>query len=349
MQNIRLGRTGLSVPRLGFGGIPIQRVSKTDAVNLLTQALDSGITFFDTARGYADSEEKMGAAFHAARDRVVIATKAQALDAPGMARAIDASLKALRTDYIDLYQLHNPTTAPALQKAVSPGGALAALHEAKQAGKVRHIGITSHSPDLLKRVAREMPDAFETVQVPFNFVGDESGLEILPLALEADMGFIAMKPMGGGALDRPDLALRYVLEFDGVVAIPGMSSVGELEQNLALAEERRPLDEAEKRVLARLKAELGKFFCRKCEYCQPCPGEVKIPLVLAASTFFKRFNNEMLAGWCSDVVRGALECTKCGECEEKCPYHLPIRELLEQNIALFKSKAAELGIPWKAE
>ena len=346
MQQVRLGRTNLHVGRLGFGGIPIQRVSRDRAVRLVREALDRGVTLFDTARGYSDSEEKIGRALVHRRERTVIATKSPALDAKGMAEAIDTSLKNLRTDWVDLYQMHMLPSWDDFQRAISRGGALEALRRARRQGKIRFIGVTSHSRDLLKRILSEAPEVFDTIQVPFNFVGDESGISLLPLARKRDVGFLAMKPFGGGILERPDLAFRYVLQYEGIVPIPGMESLRELRQNVRLAQEAQPLSVAERKTLMGIRKKLGKRFCRKCNYCQPCPQGIVIHLALGAGSLLKRFDRKVIAGWCRDVMRKATTCIKCGACEKRCPYHLPIRTLLEENITLFRRGLKGMRIAW---
>ncbi|MBI3986148.1 MAG: aldo/keto reductase [Lentisphaerae bacterium] len=346
MKQVRLGRTGLRVGQLGFGGIPIQRISRARAIRLIRTALDAGVTLLDTARGYSDSEEKIGLAIRGRRGLAVIATKSPELDAAGMAKAIELSLKTLRTDHIDLYQIHCLSSWEAFQKAISAGGALKALTRAQREGKVRFIGVTSHSIDVLKKIITKAPRVFDTIQIPFNFVGDESGISLWPTARKAGIGFLGMKPMCGGVLDRPDLALRYVLQFEGIVPIPGMETLRELRENIRLAREARPPDKAEERELLRIRRRMGKWFCRKCNYCQPCPQGIAIHLALGAGTLLKRFNRSCVSGWCRDIMRKATTCTKCGLCETRCPYKLPIRSLLVENIALFRKGLRGMGIAW---
>lgn len=349
MLTARLGKTRLVVNRLGFGGIPIQRLPPARAIRLVQEAIDRGVNFFDTARAYADSEDKIGRALgRRRRDRIILATKTRETTAAGMAAAIDLSLKDLRTDRIDLYQIHGIDSWAEWQKAISPRGALAAMRQAKKAGKIRFIGITSHSRDLLTRVLRETADLIDTIQSPFNFVGDESARTLLPLARRQDIGFIAMKPLGDGVLERPDLALRYVLQFEGLVTIPGMETLAELRQNLRLAAKFEPLNAAELRQLRVLRRKLGRSFCRKCGYCQPCPEGIVIHLALGAETLLKRFNRTGIASWCKAAMRKATACRQCGICETRCPYHLPIRRLLKQNVALYRRRLYALKIPWDA-
>lgn len=347
LPTVKLGPTGLEVGRIGFGGIPIQRISRARAVRLLRAALDEGVTLFDTARGYSDSEEKIGLAFKGScRAGAIIATKSPALDGAGMARDIEASLRKLRTDHIDFYQIHNLLTWDGLLRALRPDGAIAALRRARAAGKIRFIGVTSHSRDFLARVLRKAPEIFDTIQVPFNCIGDESGITLLPLARKAGLGFIAMKPFCGGVVERPDLAFRYVLQFEDVVPIPGMETIRELHFNVKMARLASPLGENDLKTLARIRRQTGKVFCRKCGYCQPCPQAIEIHLALGGASLMRRFNREALAGWCRDVMRKAAGCIKCGLCEKRCPYKLPIRRLLVENVSLFRRELRKLRIPW---
>jgi hypothetical protein len=349
MRRIRLGKTGLEVNQLGFGGIPIQRLTVARAVRVVQAAADAGVDFFDTARGYDDSEDKIGRALRAGsrRDRVVLASKCMTLDRAGMTRAIDESLKALRTDWIDLYQIHGINSWEEFDQAAGPDGALAALLAARRQGKIRHLGVTSHSTRVLQRLLRAPPDWVETLQVPFNFVGDQACVRFLAPARRANLGFLAMKSLGGGVLERPDLALRYVLQFPDVVALVGIEKLSELKQNLRLAREARPLDPVEQRTLTRLRDKLGRHFCRKCQYCHPCPSGIPIHVALGAKTLLGRFNRRALAGPFRQLMRRAAACTKCGVCETRCPYKLPIRRLMAENVALFRRGLRRLGIPWE--
>ena len=324
-----LGKTGLKVSVVGFGGIPIQRVSAVEAHGIVNRALDLGINFFDTARGYTDSEEKLGAALKARRNEAVIATKSMARTGEAMAAEIKVSLKTMGLDYIDLYQLHNVKSQGELDKVLSPEGALAALIEAKKAGLVRHIGITGHIKEFLARIL-DLKE-IETVQFPFNVVETGGVPELLQQAGARGTGVIVMKPMAGGALTRGNLALRYILEHDVTTAIPGMDSLQQVEENAGVGNALLPLTAAEREELAGEAETLGGAFCRRCEYCKPCNRQIDIPAVFLLDGYYTRYN---LHEWARERYRslgvGVEACTQCGECEERCPYNLPIRQMLAE-------------------
>ncbi|MDD4239637.1 MAG: aldo/keto reductase [Desulfotomaculaceae bacterium] len=322
-----LGRTGLQVSVIGFGGIPIQRVPASEAGSLIHRALDLGINFFDTARGYTDSEAKLGSVLRQRRNEAIIATKSMARTAGDMASDIRASLKAMGVDYIDLYQLHNIKNKAALERVLSPGGALTALQQAREAGLIRHIGITGHIKDFLLE-ALQIPE-IETVQFPFNPVESNGVRELLELSVQTETGVIIMKPLAGGAFSNANLALRFVLEHHVSTVIPGMDSLQQLEDNVKAGLHLLPLSAQERKVLEEETGQLGAAFCRRCEYCRPCRQGIDIPSVFLLDGYYRRYN---LQEWARERYRGlkttADQCIGCGECEERCPYHLPIREML---------------------
>jgi predicted aldo/keto reductase-like oxidoreductase len=336
MKSVRLGKTGLRVSRIGFGGIPIQRPSEAEAIRVIQRCLDLGVTFLDTANGYTTSEERIGQAIAGRREQVVLATKTMARDCPTAEEHLNLSLKRLNVKTIELWQFHNVSSMEAYEQVLGPGGAMEAAQRALEAGLVKHIGITSHSMDVaLKAVAS---GHFETIQFPFNFVTDEAAEKLLPLAREHDVGFIAMKPMGGGMLSDANLAIKYLLQFDNVVPDPGIEKVEEIEEIVALVAGSWQLDPQEWQAIERTRAELGTRFCHRCDYCQPCPQGISISTVLNIRSFGKRFPLErMIAGWVADVMQAARNCTECGECEAKCPYQLPIREMIAENIAFYEN------------
>lgn len=334
MKTMRLGRTELEVSRIGFGGIPIQRLSEAEAVRVVQRCLDLGVTFLDTANGYTTSEERIGLAIAGRREQVVVATKTGARDSTTARKHLELSLRRLNTDYIDLWQFHNVSSFEAYQQVLGPGGALEAAQEALQAGMIRHIGITSHSMEV---ALEAVPSGhFETVQFPFNFVTHEPALNLVPLARAHDVGFIAMKPMAGGLLDDANLAIKYLLQFDGALPDPGIERVEEIEEIVGIVDGPWALTDQEWQELERTRAELGTRFCRRCEYCQPCPEGIQIPVVLNMRSFYKRFPAErMFGGFLAEAVDKARACAECGECEEKCPYHLPIRTMLVENVEFY--------------
>lgn len=334
MQTMRLGRTGLVVSRVGFGGIPIQRCSKDGAIAVVRRCLKLGITFYDTANGYSTSEERIGKALFGRRRDVVIATKSAARDRKTAREHVELSLKRLSIDYLDLWQLHNVSTPEAYEQVLGPGGAMEAAQEALKVGKIRHIGISSHSMEIaLQAVAS---GRFETIQFPFNFVTNEAKDKLVPLAQKHDVGFIAMKPFAGGMLGDAKLAIKFLLQFETVLPDPGVQSVGEIEEIVDIVNGSWELTAQEQSEIERIRADVGTRFCRRCGYCQPCPQGVEIPLLMNYESFLKRFPQQrLLEGWIAEAMETGRNCVQCGECEERCPYQLPIREMLAENLEAY--------------
>ena len=336
MNYVQLGRTGLHCAAVSFGGIPIQR---SDAANTraVVDALERyGMNYIDTARGYTVSEEYLGAALEGRRDKFLLASKSMVRDYEGMKRDVGISLSNLRTDYIDVYQLHNLPLKD-FDQAFGPQGAYRALAEAKAEGKIGHIGVTAHSADALRKIVEEYSDRIETVMFPYNIV-ENQGEEILRLAREKGMGTIAMKPLAGGNLDDWKLALRYVAASDAIdISIPGMGSPEEVERNATAAEDLSPLTEQELEQCQAIRKELGSQFCRRCGYCAPCTVGIDIPNNFLMANYLRKYD---LADWARGRYAGlahhAGECVECGACESRCPYQLRIREML-------KGVAAEFG------
>jgi predicted aldo/keto reductase-like oxidoreductase len=336
MQQVRLGKTELLVSRVGFGGIPIQRLTEGEAVRVVQACLDLGINFIDTANGYTTSEERIGKALVGRREQVVIATKSGARDRAGAQAHLELSLKRLQTETLDVWQFHGVSTPEALEQVLGPDGAMEAALAAKQAGKVRHIGVSSHSMEVALKMASL--GCFETLQFPFNFVTREPADELLPLAQEHDLGFIAMKPFAGGLLGKANLSIKWLLQFEGVVPDPGIETVDEMAEIVALLEGDWALTPRERQEIQDIRNELGTRFCRRCEYCQPCPQEIRISTVMNIRSFYRRFPPErFFSGRFPATVEQAKTCLECGECEERCPYQLPIREMLVENVAFYES------------
>ena len=291
MESRILGKTGRRVSRLGFGGIPIQRIDAEGTKALVRKLVEAGVNYIDTARGYTVSEEYLGYALEGIRDKFVLATKGRGLTKEAMAADVETSLKNLRTDYIDLYQFHNPSLSD-LKTITGPGGALEALQEAKAAGKIGHIGLTAHSVAVFAK-ALEM-DWVETVMFPYNIV-ESQGEELIRQCGEKNVGFVCMKPLAGGAIENATLALRYILTNPNVtVAIPGMAAEGELAQNLAAAGDASPLSDGEKAEMQAIRDSLGTQFCRRCNYCAPCSVGISIPNVFLMDGYLSRYG---LADW----------------------------------------------------
>lgn len=324
----RLGRTNLEVTAIAFGGLPMQRCALDEAGPVLHAALDAGINFIDTARLYTDSEEKIGRHAAARRHEYYLATKSMARDAAGMTAEINASLKTMRTDWIDLYQAHNVKTRRDLETILAPGGALDALKAARDAGKIRHIGVTGHNIPLLVECVQT--GAFETVQVPFNFVERQAEDELFPLAAKTDTGIIVMKPLGGGQFSHPGRALRFVIGHCAGIAIPGMDEPRHVAENLRAALEYAPLTTEELSEMEAEAAVLGKNFCRRCGYCMPCDAGIDIPTTFILHLQYTRYGMKQAIPRRYAAMTPASRCTGCGRCENRCPYNLSIRERLKR-------------------
>lgn len=332
MEYRTLGKTGLNVSRMGFGGIPIQRIDAAGTKVLIRQLYQNNVNYIDTARGYTVSEEYLGEALEGLREHFVLATKSMARTKEDMARDIDISLKNLRTDYIDLYQVHNPNKEQ-LEQVIAPGGALEALKEAKAAGKIGHIGVTLHYLELFERAIDF--DWVETIMFPYSIV-ETQGEELIRACAERNIGFICMKPLAGGAIDNAPVALRYVVSNPSVsVVIPGMAAPEELQQNLEAVNNTEPMSEAERDAVKHIRDSLGTQFCRRCNYCAPCTVGISIPNVFLMEGYYSRYD---LKDWAvfryNAMEKKASDCIACGACEPRCPYHLPIRQMLKnaQNI-----------------
>ena len=328
MEYRTLGKTGLHISRLGFGGIPIQRIDAEGTKVLMHKLVEAGVNYIDTARGYTVSESYLGYALEGIRDKFVLATKSMSRTKEAMAKDIDISLGNLKTDYIDLYQVHNPSLAQ-LDQVCAPGGALEALLEARAAGKIGHIGLTAHSVEVFEK-ALELPWV-ETIMFPYNIV-ESQGEALIAKCAEKNIGFIDMKPLAGGAIEDAALALRFVCANPNVsVVIPGMAEPKELEQNLEAVNNAAPLSAGELAQMDAVRKRLGTQFCRRCNYCAPCTVGISIPNVFLFEGYLERYG---LADWAKgryatlDVKASA--CVECGACEERCPYHLPIRQMLKK-------------------
>ena len=326
MQYTTLGRTGLRISRVGFGGIPIQKADAQKTRELMEELVRQGVNYIDTARGYTVSEAFLGEALSGIRDRFVVATKSMARTKEAMARDIETSLANLRTDYIDLYQVHNPSLID-LETVCAPGGALEALREAQAAGKIGHIGLTAHLAQVFEKALTL--DWVETVMFPYNIV-ETQGEELMRRAKAQNVGFIVMKPLAGGAIENAKLALRFIAQNDCVsVVIPGMCDVREIRENVAAAESTEPLTAEELAQIEAIRNDLGTQFCRRCNYCQPCTVGVPISGVFLMEGYLKRYG---LADWAkqryASLPKKAGDCIGCGVCETRCPYQLPIREML---------------------
>ena len=336
MEKVRLGKTKMMVSKLGFGGIPIQRVSEDAAVKIVRKCLELGITFIDTANAYSNSEERIGKAISDMRNGLVIATKTLARTNDEIEKHLKLSLKNLAIDYIDLYQLHSVNDQKTLENIIAPNGPISVIIRAKNQGLINHIGISCHSLDIAKQaVATEL---FETIMFPLNLITYEAAEELIPLARKYEVGFIAMKPLEGGILTNIPLALKYLLQFPDVVTIIGIQAVEEIIEVVNVADGPFTLTKSDQNEIERLRQELGNRFCRRCDYCQTCIQEIPISLALHYPSIAKRLpSTQILLGFVADAMEKAANCDKCGACEERCPYGLPIRDMLEDYVAQYQN------------
>jgi hypothetical protein len=340
LGSVRLGQTGLTVSEVGFGGIPIIRLDSAEAERVVRSAFERGITLFDTANAYKDSEGKIGRALEGIRDRVVLATKSFKRDWASLSEDLKNSLRQLRTERIDLFQLHQISREEEWEELTRPGGVMENLEKARVEGKIGHIGFSSHSLDMALRLVRS--GAFSTVQFPFNFIEREPLDELHPAAKEAGMGILAMKPFAGGAIDDGALAFAFLRQYPEAIPIPGFDSTASVEEIVSLYDRPNQVGEAEEERMEAYRRELGRRFCRRCEYCQPCPNGVMVTMAMGYPFIASR----MAPNTAVEFARKAMEtvplCEECGECEEKCPYDLPVVQMIRENYELFERHRAEV-------
>ena len=336
MENVALGSTGITVNKNGFGALPIQRISEEDAAKLILKAYEAGITFFDTARAYSDSEVKLGKALDGIRDKVYIATKTAATTVDAFWKDLEASLTSLRTDYIDLYQFHNPAFCP---KPGDESGIYDAALEAKRQGKIRHIGITNHRLS----VANEAIDSglYETLQFPFCYLATDKDLELVSKCKEANMGFIAMKALSGGLITNSKAAYAYIGQFDNVIPIWGVQREHELDEFISYIDNPPVMTDEIKEIIEKDRNELLGEFCRGCGYCMPCPVGIEINNSARMSLMLRRAPS---SAWLSEDWQRKMKlienCLHCGKCKGKCPYGLDTPTLLEKNYEDYKKVLA---------
>ncbi|MCL5736588.1 MAG: aldo/keto reductase [Actinobacteria bacterium] len=327
-----LGRTGLEVCRLGLGGIPLQRVSEAQAVETVRHAVEQGVDFIDTSRAYSTSERRIGLALAQTDKRVVVASKAQAKTAEKAWADLHTSLAELQRDYIDIYKCHFVADEAIYQKVISSGGAYEAYQRAKNEKLIGHIGITSHNLDVLDRALDD--DLFDVIMVCFSFLEPKAREEIIPKALEKNVGVIAMKPFSGGVIEEATLALKFALSEPGILVIPGVGRSDLFDQNWKVFLDAEPLTDSESARIAELRNSFDKVFCRRCDYCQPCSEDISIQTILGIRSSVKRMGRSQLEeSFLWKAVEKARNCSRCGDCMTRCPYGLPIPDLIEESLA----------------
>mgnify|MGYP005844827735 CR=1 FL=1 len=329
MKEIRLGKTNIIVKRIGMGGIPIQKLKASESDKILEKAIELGINFYDTARIYTDSENKYGRILSKYRDKVYIATKTYARCGSSVEKDLNMSLKNLKTDYIDFYLCHNVSTENDVKEILAPDGALEIFLKKKQEGIIQHIGFSAHKPwiaiELLKRFD------FDLIQIPFNIVETGSMEELIPLAKNKQVAIVGMKPVAGGMIKSVNIHLRWILNNGIDVVIPGMDNISQVIDNVRVLYNLSPLDENEMKILQDERELLGKTFCRRCEYCMPCPNGLNIPFLHLLRFYYFSYD---LKEWAWDRInslgKSYKDCTACYECVSKCPYELETPDLFRQ-------------------
>lgn len=333
MTQVTLGKTGITVNKNGFGALPIQRISKEEAALLLRKAYDRGIRFFDTARFYTDSEEKIGYALGDVRKDIYIASKTMCKNAEEFWKQLDTSLTLLKTDYLDVYQFHNPSVCP---KPDDGSGLYEAMVKAKEEGMIRHIGITNHRI----KVAMEAAESglYETIQFPFSYLASEEEIELVETCREKSIGFIAMKALSGGLIKNSAAAYAYLAGFDNVLPIWGVQKEEELDEFLSYIDNPPVLNEELQGVIEKDKQELLGDFCRGCGYCLPCPANIDIPTSARMSLMIRRapvsvyINEEWI-----EKMKRIDNCINCNHCKSHCPYGLDTPKLLKANWEDYKN------------
>ena len=332
MQTVRLGKTNLTVSKNGFGALPVQRVSMDEAVRLLRKAYDGGINYFDTARFYTDSEEKIGLALSDVRESIVISTKTMRTDVEGFWRELEESLSLLKTDYIDIYQFHNPPFCP---KPGDGTGLYEAMLEAKRLGKIRHIGITSHKLTIAEEAVRS--GLYETLQFPFSYLASEKEEALVRLCEEMDVGFICMKALAGGLITRAEAAYAFLKDYP-VAPIWGIQRERELDEFLAYNENPPVMTDEIRAYIEKEREELKGDFCRGCGYCMPCPVGIQINNAARMSLMIRRAPVDAQLSEASQAMMKKVEdCINCGKCKSMCPYGLDTPNLLKKNYEDYKT------------
>ncbi len=336
MEKARLGKTGLIVTRMGWGGIPIQRVvDEGEAVSVIRAVVEMGVDLLDTARAYSNSERRIGLALEGLDRRVVLSTKSQVKTA-AIYDEVHESLRQLRVPKIDIYHLHMVPNIAEYEKAMAPGNGFDALLRARDEGLIDHIGLTSHNLDVLLRAVEDA--RVSVIMGCYSFLEPQAAEKVFPAALARDIGVLAMKPFSGGVIEDAGCALRYVFSTEGIVPIPGTETIDKARENWRIFFEGGSLTEDDKKRIEAIRKENNYQFCRRCDYCQPCTEGISIQFILGLKSTLKRFGAKVLElGWMTDGIEKARNCSECGECLKRCPYGLPIPDLIKENLSLYDS------------
>lgn len=335
MEKVRLGNTNLIVEKLGWGGIPIQRVGEREAVSVIQAVIEMGVNLLDTARAYTNSEHRIGLALQRTDRPVILSSKSPTKTAK-IYNDVQESLKQMKVKKVNIYHLHNVSNFEDYERDLAPGGAYEGLKRARDDGLIEHIGLTSHSLDVLERAI--VDGHFEIIMACYSFLEPEAAKKVFPLAKEKDVGVLAMKPYSGGVIEEAGPALRFSLSTPNIVPIPGSETLEKALENWKIFTEGYSLTEKDKERIEALKKEFDRQFCRRCDYCQPCTEKINIQFIVGLKSVIKRFGpHAQEIGWMKDLIEKARNCSECGECLPRCPYQLPIPGLIKENLAWFDS------------
>jgi predicted aldo/keto reductase-like oxidoreductase len=333
MEKVRLGRTNLIVTKLGWGGIPIQRVGEREAVSLIRAVIEMGVDFLDTARAYTNSEHRIGRALEKI-DRPVILSSKSLVRTAKIYSEVHESLKQLNVKKVHIYHLHGVSNFEEYEKVMAPGGAYESLSRARDEGFIDHIGISSHNLKVLERAIED--GHFEVIMTCYSFLEPDAAQKVFPLAKEKEIGILAMKPFSGGVIEEAGPALRFALSTPDIVPIPGSETLEKARENWKIFTEGHSLTEKDKEQMEAVKREFNRQFCRRCDYCQPCSEKINIQFALGLKTIVKRFGPQAAElGWMKDLIEKARNCSECGDCLPRCPYELPIPDMIKENLAWY--------------
>ena len=333
MEKVRLGRTNLIVKKLGWGGIPIQRVGEREGVSVIRAVVEMGVDFLDSARAYTNSEHKIGLALQKVNRPVILSTKS-AVKTEKIYDEVHESLRQLNIKKVNIYHLHNVSNFDDYEKVMNPGGAYHGLKRAQKEGLIDHIGITSHNLTVLEKALED--GYFDVIMACYSFLEPEAANKVFPLAKAKDVGILAMKSFSGGVIEEAGPALRFVLSTPDIVPIPGSETLKKARENWKIFSEWKPPTEPDKERIEVMRKEFSQNLCRRCDYCQPCSEKISIQFILGLKSIFKRFGPQAQElGWMRSLIERARNCSECGDCLPRCPYQLPIPDLIKENLAWF--------------
>lgn len=339
MKKIRLGRTNLYITQMGWGGIPIQRVSEDEAVSVIRAVVNMGVDLLDTARGYTNSESRIGLALQTTDREVILSSKSQ-VRTDRIEDEVHISLRQMKAKKIHLYHLHNISRPEEYEKVMGPGGAYEGLMRMRDEGRINFIGITSHSLDVLKRAVED--DHFDVIMACYSFLEPDADRKVFPLARAKDIGVISMKPFSGGVIEEPGPALRFIFTQPDIVPIPGSETLEKARANWEIFTQDHSLTRRDRSYIETLRSELDHQFCRRCDYCQPCPEKISIQHIMGLRYIVKRFGSSTEElDWFHSLIEKARHCTECGDCLKRCPYQLPIPEQIRKNLAWYDDLAKQ--------